>query len=252
MYQFMVSLLVVAGLVLGAAPQALAQIQRPAGEVDRDDAKARAQDRSRNRTGDAKVDRANTDAKSRPNETAVDDDDDDGGNAGAVAGGIAAAAVIGKLATRGKGGDKHAAGPQGATRQAAPGQQADRQVQIDANNDGMFTQDEVKQALSGAYKTADSNSDGRITREEAVAAFGEQGGTYFDALDSEKTGAVAMDTLDADIAQAFEWADANGDGSISAEERGAADQEQQEVEQEAKKNPAQAKKKLAKKARRAL
>jgi Ca2+-binding EF-hand superfamily protein len=244
----MISLLTVVGFILGGAPDVAAQAQRPGGNIDREAAKEKA----RQRTGDQKIDRNNTDLENRTDRN-VDVDDDDGANVGAIVGGIAAAAVVGKLVAGGKGGDKPAADQKGAAQQAHTQSAAHHAnaVQIDTNRDGNFTQDEVKTAVRSAFKTGDHNADGTLTRDEAVAAFGEQGGHYFDALDSKKTGSVAMDAIDADVAHAFEWADANGDGSISSAERTAADQEQQQAEKENAKKPGSAKK-LVRKAKRAF
>jgi hypothetical protein len=86
-----------------------------------------------------------------------------------------------------------------------------------------------------------------VTREEAVAAYGETGGHYFDPLDTKKSGSIQMSSLSADGEQAFKWADTNGDGTITAAERSAASTEHAAAETERKGNPKAAAKKLERK-----
>jgi hypothetical protein len=232
----------------------MAQIQRPEGGADRDNVKV--PERGKQRAGEQTVDRAKTGPQNKTGSEVerYQEEEEDGANVGAIVGGIAAAAVVGKLVA-GKGGGKDEgrgkgnAAPDKAVEEASP-------AQIDSDKDGQYTRDEFNVALNKAFKTADGNADGTMTREEAVAAFGDRGGAYFDALDEEKTGSVKMATLESDVARAFEWADANGDGSLTAEERSEAAKELEVAEaeeaEEAKtpKKAGSPKKKLAKKAAR--
>jgi hypothetical protein len=93
---------------------------------------------------------------------------------------------------------------------------------------------EFQSAMSAGFTASDKNKDAAVTRDEAVAAYGDRGGKYFDALDSEKKGSIS---LDAHAAQAFQWADANGDGTITAAEKATATGEHTAAEQEQKANP---------------
>ena len=99
--------------------------------------------------------------------------------------------------------------------------------------------------MSKGFDSSDEDGDGEVTRDEAVAAYGERGGTSFDALDDEKSGAVSVDALQEDAEEAFRWADANGDGTITADERNKATAENAAAEKEQKANPGKKVKRLA-------
>lgn len=120
---------------------------------------------------------------------------------------------------------------------------------MDRNKDGALALSEFKSAMTDGFKSSDKDGDGTLTREEALAAYGDRGGEYFDALDSAKTGSVTMATLEKDAEQAFSWADADGNGSISAAEKSAVTAEHTEAEAEQKANPKMKAAKLARKIR---
>jgi Ca2+-binding EF-hand superfamily protein len=189
-----------------------------------------------------KADRNRPDAETHPGDkhpreaAEQEDDDDDGGNAGAIIGGVAAAAIVGTVIAKKKGGD---------------GKEKEESVSfgsMDRNKDGSLALVEFQSAMSDGFKAADKNGDSSVTRDEVVAAYGDRGGKYFDALDTKKSGSISMDALNDDAAQAFKWADANDDGSISAAEKATATGEHAAAEQEQKASPKGAKaKKLVRK-----
>jgi Ca2+-binding EF-hand superfamily protein len=103
--------------------------------------------------------------------------------------------------------------------------------------------------MNDGFTSSDKDKDGTLTREEAVAAYGDRGGKYFDALDTAKTGSIAMAALEKDAEEAFSWADADGNGSITAAEKSAATAEHTEAEAQQKANPKAKAAKLARKMR---
>jgi hypothetical protein len=118
---------------------------------------------------------------------------------------------------------------------------------MDRNKDGSLSLAEFQSAMSDGFKSSDKNGDSSVTREEAVAAYGDRGGKYFDALDSKKSGSITLDALNNDAAQAFKWADANDDGTVSATERTAASGDYAAAEKEQKANPGGKARKLVRK-----
>lgn len=147
--------------------------------------------------------------------------EEDGGHVGAIAGGVAAAAVVGTVIAKSKGRDDE--------------KETETTLSfgsMDANKDGKLSRDEFTKAMSRGFDASDKDKDGKVTRDEAVNAYGERGGTYFDALDGEKSGAVSLETLENDAAEAFHWADANGDGTITADEKAKAASENAAAEAE--------------------
>jgi hypothetical protein len=200
------------GFLLLVGPRAGAQEQ-----TDREKLKQKAQEQA----GGQKDLKERTKAK---REVATAEAEDDGGHAGAIAGGIAAVAVVGTVVAKSKGGpDKDDQKETETTLSFGT---------MDANEDGKLSQDEFLQAMSRGFDASDKNGDGKVTRDEAVAAYGERGGTYFDALDDERSGAVAMEALQNDAREAFRWADANRDGTITADEKTKAAAENAAAEEE--------------------
>jgi Ca2+-binding EF-hand superfamily protein len=171
--------------------------------------------------------RGKADSKLEQEERVEDDDDS---NVGAIVGGVAAVAIVGKLVSK-KGGDDD--------KSAAPAaEQAVDFGSMDRDRDGALARDEFMSAMSAGFRSADKNGDGTLTRAEATATFGERGGRYFDALDSAGTGSISMAALEKDAQHAFAWADADGDGSISAAEKNAAATEHHEEERRQGLDPA--------------
>ncbi len=217
-----IALVTVIGLMLSAAFNAGAQ------QVDKDKLKKKAEEKQGETDRDLK-DKAQDEKDDR------DDDDDDDSNVGAIIGGIAAAALIGTVIVKATGGDDK--------------KSSETTVSfglMDGNKDGKLSRDEFGSAMSKAFASSDKDGDGSVTRAEAVAAYGDRGGKYFDALDSAKSGSITMDALDADASQAFRWADADGDGSITATEKTAATADNAKAEAEQKKNPLNVKRLLRK------
>jgi len=153
------------------------------------------------------------------------EEDDDGANVGAIVGGVAAAAIVGTVVAKKKGGDDK-------TTETTVSFGA-----MDRNKNGALSLDEFKSAMSKAFASGDKDGDGLLTREEAVGAYGDRGGNYFDALDTEKSGSIAMSALDQDADQAFQWADGDADGSITAAEKTAAASDNAEAEKQQRANP---------------
>jgi len=166
------------------------------------------------------------DLKDKAGDKRDDRDDDDDSNVGAIVGGIAAAAVVGTVIVKATGGDDEKSSETTVSFGS-----------MDGNKDGTLTRNEFSSAMSKAFASSDKDGDGSVTRAEAVAAYGDRGGKYFDALDSAKSGSITMDALDADATQAFRWADADGDGSITAAEKTAATADNAKAEAEKKQNP---------------
>jgi Ca2+-binding EF-hand superfamily protein len=228
-----VALIAVFGVVLSVSSAALAQQAQEAKEK----LKKKPQVGEQHKDLKGKADGNRPGADQLPKGTAQgEDEDDDGANVGAIVGGVAAAAIVGTVIAKKKGGD---------------GKEAEESVSfgsMDRNKDGALALAEFQSAMSDGFKAADKNGDGAVTRDEVTAAYGDRGGNYFDALDSSKSGSISMDALNEDAAQAFHWADGNGDGTISAAEKTAASGEHAAAEQEQKKSPKGAKaKKLVRK-----
>ncbi len=173
--------------------------------------------------------------KARSNRDRIDDDDDDG-HVGAIVGGVAAVAVVGTLIAKTTGGDDHEVKETTVSFGS-----------MDANKDGKLARDEFISAMSDAFESSDKNGDGKVTRDEAVAAYGDRGGKYFDALDSEKSGSISVEALERDAREAFHWADADGDGSITAAERTKATAENDAAEKKQKADPTKKAKRLLRK-----
>jgi len=70
--------------------------------------------------------------------------------------------------------------------------------ELDANNDGAVTLEEMEAAREGRFARADANGDGQLTRDELVAA--------------------GQDRIEDRVDRMIERADANEDGQISEEE----------------------------------
>jgi Ca2+-binding EF-hand superfamily protein len=224
------STLLAFSLLLGSAATGQQQ------QVDKEKLKKKAQEQSVDKEklkGKARGQGDEQDLKERAETRGAEVEEDDGGNAGAIAGGIAAAAVVGTVIAKTKGGD----GKKDTETTLSFGS-------MDGNQDGKLSRDEFTKAMSKGFASSDNDKDGKVTRDEALAAYGERGGTYFDALDDEKTGAVSMETLQNDAEEAFRWADANDDGFITADERSKATTESTAAEKEQKANPAKKAKKL--------
>jgi Ca2+-binding EF-hand superfamily protein len=210
-------------------------------EVDKEKLKKKAQEQSEKNKGKDLKGKAkgkdNEDLKAKADAKRGDiEDEDDGGHTGAIIGGIAAAAVVGTVIAKKSGGDDD--------------DETETTLSfgtMDANKDGKLSQDEFRGAMSKGFEASDKNGDDEVTRDEAVAAYGAQGGKYFDALDSGKAGSISMDALEKDAAEAFHWADKNGDGSITADERSKATSENAAAEKEQKANPGMKAKKLLRK-----
>jgi Ca2+-binding EF-hand superfamily protein len=208
--------LAIVGLMLTVAYGAEAQ-------VDKEKLKKKAEDKQ----AEGKHDLKKNDLKDKANSKRDEIDDDDGGShAGAIVGGVAAAAIVGTVVAKTKGGD----GDKAAETTLSFGS-------MDRNKDGKLARDEFQTAMSKGFQSADKNGDNTLTRAEAVDAYGERGGKYFDALDDDKAGSITMDSLEADANQAFAWADKNDDGSVTADERTTATAENAEAEKQQKAHP---------------
>ena len=99
---------------------------------------------------------------------------------------------------------------------------------MDANGDGVITQDELKTHREAAFKRLDADSDGLVSTEEQQAARdrsqrmhdrmqGHQG-ALTDALDTDDDGAISSDEFMAAPYPMAEGADDNDDGSITKDE----------------------------------
>ena len=207
-----VALITAIGVVLSMSFAVLAQTQQ---EEAKEKLKKKPHMGDEKKDLKGKADRSQPDAdklKGKKAEATGEDDDGDGGHAGAIVGGIAAAAIVGTVVAKKKGGD---------------GKEKDESVSfgsMDRNKDGSLALAEFQSAMSDGFETADKNGDSTVTRDEVVAAYGDRGGKYFDALDTQKSGSISMDALNDDAAQAFKWADANDDGHpdfLSVNKRGA-------------------------------
>jgi Ca2+-binding EF-hand superfamily protein len=193
-------------------------------QVDRDAVRERARDQERNQDAQGRAQQAR-DAKA--NQEEEDEDDDDGANVGAIVVGVAAAAVVGTLLVKSGGDDSK--------------EETVNYSSMDSGKDGSLSRDEFTASMSKAFGTADKDGNGSVTRDEAVAAYGDRGGKYYDALDTQNRGSITMSTLENDAKQAFDWADANGDGTITADERSKAATAHTAAEAEQKANPGKAK-----------
>lgn len=112
---------------------------------------------------------------------------------------------------------------------------------LDANDDGVLTVEEMQAPMLERFKTADTDGDGALSADELNAArpekgegkrfgggkFGEHGGDRGDRaakmianLDADGDGLLSLEELSANPqpAKMFEKIDANGDGTISQEE----------------------------------
>jgi Ca2+-binding EF-hand superfamily protein len=211
----LVSLITMLGVMMFLALGAEAQ-------VNRDAVREKVGEREGNQDAQQKAQQAR-DARANQEE----DDDDDGANVGAIVGGVAAAAVVGTLLVKSGGDDSK--------------EETVNYSSMDSGKDGSLSRDEFTASMSKAFTSADKDGSGSVTRDEAVAAYGDRGGKYYDALDTQNRGSITMSTLENDAKQAFDWADANGDGTITADERSKAATAHTAAEAEQKANPGKAK-----------
>lgn len=219
-------LVTVIGFVLSVAFGAQAQV----------DEKKKLKKKAEEKQGEQHKDLKGKAQPHRPGEQNKEDEDE-GSNVGAIVGGVAATAIVGTVIATKKGG-------------GADDKSSEKSVNfgsMDGNKDGSLALAEFTSAMSEGFKSADKDGDGNLTRDEAVAEYSDRGGQYFDSLDSEKRGSITMDTLDADAKQAFEWADANGDGKITAAEKSAATTQHEDAEKQQKANPGKKLNRLARK-----
>lgn len=107
--------------------------------------------------------------------------------------------------------------------------------ELDTNNDGQVSLDEVKAPQTARFGETDANGDGAITTEEASEAFAKQvppemmkqmqergmpdpGETFIQNLDSNGDKSVSAEEFVQPALDSFNRMDSNGDGVASAEE----------------------------------
>lgn len=96
-------------------------------------------------------------------------------------------------------------------------------VELDSNQDGQITQEEIVIGAETRFTKADTDADGKLSKEEFTANMGRHGERAFSRLDSDGDGFVTKEELDAALndGRTMQWlqkADANGDGAITREE----------------------------------
>jgi Ca2+-binding EF-hand superfamily protein len=120
----------------------------------------------------------------------------------------------------------------------------DRMMQLDKNDDGKLSKDEVPERVQSMFARADANEDDVVTREElrAMASRGMRGeggrgpegrpgregnpgeflSRMFEQRDANKDGKLSKEEMPEQMAGRLEQIDTNDDGSVSREEMEAA------------------------------
>lgn len=216
---------------LTVAAMLLSTLPGYTGDSNKDKAKKRAEEAKKKSEREKDKEELQKKADDLDDRTRVDVDNDEGINTGAIAGSIAVAALVGTVVAKKKGAAEKAAQAKAADQAAAAAPAADAGnadgsvnfASMDTDNDGKLAKQEFLEGMNGFYKRLfDSDGNGAITREEAVAAYGDRGAKYFDTLDKEKAGSLAIPVMVADATRVFDWADADHDGFLTAEEKDAA------------------------------
>lgn len=133
-------------------------------------------------------------------------------------------------------------GPRGDGRRGGPGgdpqQFVDRYLEVDANNDGKLTLDEVPERMLPMLRGGDANGDGAIDKEELRAIAekgggrfgrggrgperggpdGPGGGRFLERFDRDGDGRLTVQEVPAQMRRMFEGGDQDGDGAINVEE----------------------------------
>lgn len=96
-------------------------------------------------------------------------------------------------------------------------------AELDTNQDGQITQEEILAGAEARFTKADTDGDGRLSKEEFTANLGRHGERAFTRLDADGDGFVTREELSAALndGRTMQWlqkADANGDGAITREE----------------------------------
>jgi hypothetical protein len=140
----------------------------------------------------------------------------------------------------GKGGQRKAGeggGGQGKGRQGSGGPHGERPAEngvprmpwpvvhakeMDANQDGVLTRDEMKAEVSKTLAGGDADKDGRLSAQENSAgvrsAFGGFAKQHAKEIDTDQDGFITAAELVSIALRMFDKADANGDGKLSGEE----------------------------------
>lgn len=83
---------------------------------------------------------------------------------------------------------------------------------LDANNDGVVHESELKQFMQNAFKEIDKDADGVITWAEAMPALTRE---QFDMTDADKDGKLSAKEMETQAQADFRKADKDGDGRLN-------------------------------------